>query len=132
MSTLLAPSLGFAYGFVVAGLSFIIAGGGHGWNSSLISAAGLILLPLAAVACARRHRALAVAAIVPGGLADVALLVATTREGFEYVERTFATIPVLVFLWGALWLLWQIVLLAGLLCGTFASRSNIGEISEQE
>jgi hypothetical protein len=90
----------------------------------------LILLPLAAVAWVRRRRALAAAAIVLGSLADVALLVATTREGFEYVERIFATIPALVLFWGALWLLWQIVLLTGLLCGTFSSRSNIGEINE--
>lgn len=131
MSTLSAASLGFVYGFVVTGLAHIITGGGHGWNSSLISAAGLISLPLAAVAWVRRRRALAVAAIVFGGLADVALLVASIREGFEYVERIFTAMPALVLLWGALWLFWQIALLTGLLRGTFSSRSNIGEISEQ-
>jgi hypothetical protein len=51
--------------------------------------------------------------------------VATTREGFEYVERIFATIPVLVLFWGALWLLWQVALLTGLLRGTFASPPSV-------
>jgi hypothetical protein len=131
MTTPLAAFLGLIYGFVVTGLSFIIAGGGHGWCSSLISAVGLILLPLAAVARVRRCRALAVAGIVLGGLADIALLVATTREGFEYVERIFATIPVLVLFWGGLWLLWQIALLTGLLRGTFASPPSVRKINEQ-
>ena len=71
-------------------------------------------------------------AIILGGLADVALLVATTREGFDYVDGIFATIPVLVFLWVALWLLWQIALLAGLLRGTLCSRSNNGDSDERQ
>lgn len=122
-----AASLAFVYGFLVAGLSFVIAGGGHGWNSSLISATGLILLPLAAVAWVCRRRALVVTVVGLGGLADVVIVVATIREGFEYVERIFATIPVLVLLWGTLWLLWQVALLTGLLRGMFSSGSNIGE-----
>ncbi|MCA1601627.1 MAG: hypothetical protein LC776_08290, partial [Acidobacteria bacterium] len=73
----------------------------------------------------RRHRALAVTAIALGGVADIALFVATTREGFEYVERIFATIPVLVLSWAALWLFWQIALMLRLLRGTFSPRSNI-------
>ena len=132
MTTSSAAFLGLIYGFVVAGLAFVIAGGGHGWCSSLVSAVGLILLPLAAVAWVRRRRAPAVAAIVLGGLADVALLVATAREGYEYVDRIFATIPVLVLCWGVLWFFWQIALLTGLLRGTFVSRPDLKEINEQQ
>lgn len=125
MTTLSAASLGLVYGFVVAGLAFIIGGGGHGWVSSLISSAGLVLLPLASVAWVRRRRSLAVTTLALGGVVDVALFVATTREGFEYVERIFATIPLLVLAWGALWSFWQIALMIGLLRGTFSSPSNI-------
>ena len=125
MTNAAAASLGLIYGFVVAGLAFIIAGGGHGWVSSLISAVGLVLLPFAIVGWVRRRRRLVMAVLAFGGGADIALVVATTREGFEYVERIFATIPMLVLVWGALWLFWQIALMIGLLRGTFSSRSNI-------
>jgi hypothetical protein len=125
MRNLAAISLGLIYGFVVAGLAFIIAGGGHGWVSSLISAVALVLLPLAIVAWVRRRRPLAVAVLAFGGAADIALVLATTREGFEYVERIFATIPLLVFAWGTLWFFWQIALMIGLLRGKFSSRSKI-------
>ena len=130
-TTSLAVFLGLIYGFVVAGLASVMAGGGHGWCSSLISAGGLILLPLAAVAWVRRRRALAVTGIVFGGLADIAVLVATAREGFDYVERIFAAMPVVVLFWLVLWLLWQIALLTGLLRGTFASPPSVRRINEQ-
>ena len=125
MTTLSAAFLGLIYGVVVAGLAFIIAGGGHGWVSSLISAAGVVLLPLATVAWVRRGRALVGLVLGSGGAADIALLAATIREGFEYVERIFATIPAVVLVWAALWFFWQIALIIGLLRGTFSSPSNI-------
>jgi hypothetical protein len=120
-----AAFFGFIYGFVIACLAFVIAGGGHGWVSSLISAAGLVLLPVATVAWVRRQRALIVAIVALGGVADIALVVASRREGFEYVERTFANIPVLVHGWVALWFFWQVAIIIGLLRGTFSSRSTI-------
>jgi len=119
---LAAALLGVIYSLVVAALAFIIAGGGHGWISSLISAVGLVLLPVALVAWVNRRRGLLGGVLALGGAADVALVVATTREGFEDVERTFATIPMLVLAWGALWSFWQIALMIGLLRGTFSSR----------
>ena len=120
-----AISLGLIYGFVVAGFAFTIAGGGHGWVSSAISAVGVVLLPFAISAWVRRHRALVMVVLAFGVVTDVALVWATTREGFEYVESIFATMPVLVLAWGALWLFWQIALMIGLLSGAFSSRANI-------
>src|SRR6476646_2646562 len=92
IGTYSAILIGAVYGLFVAGLAFMIAGGGHGWNSSLISAAGLVLVPLAGFAWARRHRTVATAVVVAAGLLDAAIVIATTREGFEYVERIFATV----------------------------------------
>ena len=55
---------------------------------------------------------------------DIVLAVATAREGYEYVQRTFETVPVLVTAWILLWLLWQFALILSLRDGTSASRQN--------
>ena len=80
--------------------------------------------PFAAFAWVRRRRGLATAAIVAGGLVDIAIAVATVREGFEYVERIFATVPLLVVFWAALWICWQIGLIVAFFGGTLRGRSN--------
>jgi hypothetical protein len=113
------------YGVVVAGMAFIIAGGGHGWTSALISSVGLVLLPALGVAWTRSHRPTVLGVLAAAVTADIALGAATAREGFEYVERVFASFPVFVLGWLLLWLGWQGVVIVGLLRGTFASRPNI-------
>jgi cellulose synthase/poly-beta-1,6-N-acetylglucosamine synthase-like glycosyltransferase len=125
MSTSIAALIGLVYGAVLTGMAFVIAGGGHGWCSTLISAVGLGLLPLGAVAWTRRHRTTAVIAITLGLVSDIALVVATAREGVEYVQRIFETIPLFVLSWLALWLVWQIAVIVALVRGTFASRPSI-------
>ena len=125
IGTLSAVLVGAAYGLVVSGLAFIIAGGGHGWVSSLLSSAGLLLLPMAGFAWSRRHRIIAVIATAAGALVDAAIVVATTREGFEYVERIFATVPLLVILWAALWICWQVGLIVALFGRTFREHADI-------
>lgn len=104
--------LGLAYAFVTASLALNMAGGGHGWNSAMISASGLLLIPLASIAWTSRvHRAGKIlAAVVLGGtaLADVLLIVFTFREGLDGVERVSAAAPTLVFCWAVFWVGWQI------------------------
>jgi hypothetical protein len=125
MSSITAVLIGFVYGVVLAGMAFVIAGGGHGWCSTLISAVGVILLPLVAIAWVRRRRTTAAIAIAAGVISDIALIFATAREGVEYVKRIFETIPVFVLAWLALWLVWQISVTVALVRGTFTSRPNI-------
>jgi hypothetical protein len=125
MSSIAAALIGLVYGVVLAGMAFVIAGGGHGWCSTLISAVGLVLLPLVAVAWVRRRRTTAAIVITAGLISDIALIFATAREGVEYVERIFETIPLFVLGWLALWLIWQVAATVALIRGTFTSRPNI-------
>ena len=124
MSTSTAVLTGLVYGAVLSGMAFVIAGGGHGLCSSLISAVGLVLLPLATVALVRRNRTTAAIAITLGLLSDIAMVLATAREGVEYVERILKSIPLFVLSWLALWLVWQSVVIVALGRGTFTSHSN--------
>ncbi len=128
---LAAAFLGVIYGLVVAALAFIMGGGGHGWISSLISAVGVVLLPLALVAWINRWRGLLGVVLALGGAVDVALIGATAREGFEGVERTFAAVPMWLFAWGALWIFWQIALMIGFLRGTFPSCPKANQTIER-
>src|SRR6266404_759448 len=125
MSSIAAASIGLVYGVALAGMAFVIAGGGHGWCSTLISAVGLVLLPLVAVAWVRRSRTTAAIAITLGLISDIALIFATAGEGVEYVERIFETIPLFVLGWLALWLIWQVSVTGALVRGPFTSRPNI-------
>ena len=124
MATSTAALLALVYAFVVAGMAFIIGGGGHGWVSTLISSVGLVLLPAALIAWARHHRPTAIVAAALAIAADIAMAIATAREGFEYVERVFESFPVLVLAWLLLWLGWQVALMLGLSRGAFTPREN--------
>jgi hypothetical protein len=125
LDTFSAVLVGAFYGVFVAGLAFIIAGGGHGWNSSLLSGAALLLVPLAGFAWSGRRRTVAAALVAAGGFVDVAIVVATAREGFEYVERIFAALPLVVIVWAALWLSWQIGLTLSLFGRAFRRHADI-------
>ncbi|MFZ1217925.1 MAG: hypothetical protein WAO00_01465 [Chthoniobacterales bacterium] len=71
MSSIAAVLIGLVYGVIIAGMAFVIAGGGHGWCSTLISAVGLILLPVVAIAWVRRRRMTAVIALTAGLISDL-------------------------------------------------------------
>jgi hypothetical protein len=115
----IAALVGFLYAVLLACVAFGFVGGRDGWLSSFhISLGGLLLIPFAAVAWAWRRRSMLVAATLIAALADLILLLATLREGFEYVGHSFAAVPLLVIAWVGLWLLWQIVVIMPLLCGT--------------
>ena len=107
-----AVSLGLIYGFVTAFLAFAIAGGGDGWISVLISACGLVLVPMASAALVLHVQSVGkiMGAVVLAlmALADILLIIFTVREGVAYVAKVGAVAPVLVFSWGVLWVGWQI------------------------
>jgi hypothetical protein len=107
-----AVLLGLAYASVIAFTALNIAGGGDGWNSALISAVGLFLIPLASVArvvSTRRLGAVMNTAVLGFTvLADVCLIIFTIREGLTYVVKVSASAPLLVLCWAMLWLGWQL------------------------
>ena len=100
---MVAVLLGLLYGCTLTFLAFSLGGGGHGWNSAMISGAGLFLLPAVAVAWVQPDRPtsqrIAVAVIVCVALTDLAILVATAREGIEYVVRVWSVAPLLLLGW---------------------------------
>lgn len=124
MSPSTALLTGLVYGALLSWMAFVIAGGGHGWCSTMFSAIGLVLLPLATIAFARRRRTTAAVAITLALIFDIAMILATVHEGVEYVERVFTTIPLFVLSWLALWLLWQVAVVVALLRGNFTSHPN--------
>jgi hypothetical protein len=88
MTMTIGTMIGFVYGAIVTFLAFLIAGAGHGWNSALVSAVSLLLIPLALCAWIRRGRALLLLAVVAAVVSDCALLAATSREGFDYLKAS--------------------------------------------
>src|SRR2546421_13069285 len=103
MSALFVVVGAFVSAVLITFLAINIAGGGDGWNCAIISGAGLVLLPIAAVAVIRQQRRTKLPVSVAAILADVALAVATSREGFHYVHRVFAVGPGPVFAWVVPW-----------------------------
>ena len=108
-----AVSLGFIYACITAFVALNVAGGGHGWNSVMLSACGLLIIPLASAAWARRFRRVGKimggAALGSAALVDVFIVIFTLQEGLEYVVRVSNAAPFLVICWVVLWIGWQII-----------------------
>ena len=125
---LLAPTL-LLVGTVVAGAGIawsavMMAGAGHGWSSQLVSAIGLLTAPLAGVAWLARGetwaRLLAGALVAVGLAVDVAILVMTRDEGWDYVGYTWRGAAPFVLVWAFLWPGWQV-----LACMALVSRGRL-------
>ena len=98
--------------FVTAAALFVLAAGGHGWNSSVLSATSLLTGPAGAVAWWKRGvvgKRIAAGAIIVNLLADGLLLVLTAREGAEYLVDTWAHVAPLVLAWAGTWALLQVL-----------------------
>lgn len=112
MNTFTSAIVGFLYAILLSFVAFLFVGGGHGWISSFwISLASIALIPVASVASAWRRRSPQLVCLFAAVVFDVILVVATAREGFEYVQRSLAAVPVFVLGWILLWCFWQFALL---------------------
>jgi len=111
-----AVFLGFIHACITSFLALNIAGGGDGWNSAMISACSLLLMPLASATLVLQVRGTGkiMGALVLGVmvLADILLVVLTLREGTAYVRRVTRAAPVLVLCWATFWIGGQIAFTA--------------------
>jgi hypothetical protein len=108
--------LGLACALVIGLLTIGLAGGGHGWNSSLVSGlAGLLLLPAFGVALALlglpAGRVL-LWLVVPAMLVTDAALAWMTWGERSYFEKVWQVGSVGVLLWAVSWFGWQVAALA--------------------
>jgi hypothetical protein len=113
--------LGLLWAVVIGFLTIGLAGGGHGWNSSMVSGlAGLVLLPTFGVAVGLRAlpagRILLGLVVVGALLADAALGWMTWGERY-YFDKLWERGSAGVVLWAVCWFSWQIAAL-GLLAWT--------------
>jgi hypothetical protein len=111
--------LGFFCAVVIGCLTIGLAGGGHGWNSALLSGlAGLLLLPAFGVAVALRDlpagRVLLWLVVAFMLLTDAAVARMTWGE-WSYFRKVWEAGSPGVVLWAVLWFGWQVAALA-LLC----------------
>jgi hypothetical protein len=97
-------------GMAVAVLAVLFGLGGHGWTAARLSASAIVLAPMGAVAwCYRDRRGitkLARAVTLVNVLIDVAIVLLTKDGDLHGALEHFAPA---VFIWAALWLLWQIL-----------------------
>lgn len=114
-SAAIAFFLGLGYAAIIAVLAALMTGAGHGWGSAMISAIGIVLIPLASVARLYQQtqfgRMFVIITAVAAIVTDVWLIVATSSEGFSYVEKVYSAMPLILFVWLILWLAWQIAIL---------------------
>jgi len=98
---------GALYGLVVAILALFMAGAGHGWGEGLFSAAAIVLVPLAGVAWAYRHRVvgLVIASLVVAAAASLDWFLMTHTS---YVDRVWQHLPGVLAGWALLWVAWQL------------------------
>jgi hypothetical protein len=125
MTKLKAVVFGFLYALLLTSLAFSFAGGGHGWLSSFwLSLFSLAVIPLVALAVVWRRFVPQLVAVLVAVAFDVGLVLATQREEMKYMERSFSAAPIVVVLWIALWISWQVALVAALFRADFFSRSS--------
>src|SRR5438105_3583903 len=100
--------LGFFAALVIGFLTIELSGGGHGWNSALVSGvAGLVLLPAFGVALALHGSPagrVLLWLVVPAMLVTDAVLAWMTRGEWEYFEKVWQAGSFGVVLWALLWL----------------------------
>jgi hypothetical protein len=107
-----AAVLGGALGLLSALLSLMTSAGGDGWNSALpfglLSAA---LFPLAFMLYATRGGKVGLIVLTTLAIAlDMALIARTFHEGVHHLLAVFP----FSLAWIALWILWQVAVLAAL------------------
>lgn len=112
MNTLTSAIVGLLYALLLSFVAFLFVGGGHGWISSFwVSLASIAVIPVASVASAWRRRLPQLFCLLAAVVYDIILVLITAREGFEYVQRSLAAVPVFVLGWILLWCSWQVALL---------------------
>jgi hypothetical protein len=110
-------------------VAFGLAGGGHGWVTPMFFSLALFLAYPAALvrltATGPRWVSVDLVIVAVGGIADVALFLATIQEGTQYFWRVFNSFALIPILWLALWFGWQAI---ALLCLTRdrAAREDAG------
>jgi hypothetical protein len=123
MSNARAVFTGFAYALLLVCIAFGFAGAGHGWVSSFfVSLAGIAVIPVSALALAWRRPLAQITCLLVAAVLDLALVLATMREGFEYVQRSLAAVPFFVVPWILMWIFWQAILIAAIIRPRFISR----------
>ena len=105
-------------GLLITAIAIALSGGGHGWNSALISASAVITAP-AGVLCwfvrsSQTGHRLTVTLIVVNVAIVFVFVIQTMAEGAEHVIRVWRALPGYAVAWMILWLVWQIVPVAGL------------------
>lgn len=105
---------GFVSGGIIAFLSVVLVGGGHGWCSGIWSGLSVLFLPAMGVCfsfadCAFSKYLAAYVSVGCIGL-DFALAFATQSEGWSYLGRVWTAVPVFLTLWVLLWLAWHVLL----------------------
>ncbi len=112
MNTFTSAIIGLLYSILLSFVAFLFVGGGHGWISSFwVSLASIAVIPVASVVSAWRRRIPQVVCLVAAIIFDIILVLLTAHEGFEYVQRSLAAVPVFVIGWMLLWCFWQAALL---------------------
>jgi hypothetical protein len=108
--------LGLLYALFLGMVTIGLSGGGHGWNSSLVSGlAGLVLLPAFGVAVAlsglRGGRVLLGGVVLLMLLADAWVAWLTWGERY-YFDKVWQRGAEAVVFWAVLWFAWQVAALA--------------------
>jgi putative intracellular protease/amidase len=107
--TLLAAAV--ASSCVVTSISVVVIAGGHGWTAAITAASMILTAPAAALAWVNRQEArgrkMAAMATVVNVICDLALVLFTALEGFEYAADTITHLAPLMMVWGAIWSGWQ-------------------------
>lgn len=107
--------LGLSIGAAVTLLAIGMSGGGHGWNSAILSVFSLAGAPLTGIACAFRGtrfgRVLIVMCLCGAIALDGLLLTATLDEGTEYVAKAWNAAAGWVLAWATLFASWQLIAL---------------------
>jgi hypothetical protein len=119
--------LGLIYGYVVCALAIGFTGGGHGWNSAIISAVVAVFIPAFGVALGspREHRWSALLMIAAAmGFADAFLVFSTRSEGVSYFWKVWSSTPGGIVLWAVLWIAWQLAVVVVLVHDVVAARRD--------
>ena len=100
--------VGACLGLFLSALSFGMTAAGHGWMSALVGLISVVTAPAAAAAWplrgTRAGSTLAGTVLVVGLAADVWVVVATQREGVDYMTRMGGA----SILWWVLFASWQL------------------------
>jgi hypothetical protein len=119
---------GVMLGLICLFLAFLMSGAGHGWGAA---AGPSLVAPIGGaatgVAWAFRHSAggklLASALVIVAVITDIFLVLMTSAEGVEYVQKVWSAAPAVVVAWTVTWLGWQVSAVLSLLHGPRRDRA---------